>query len=340
MSNNLGPVLAFYLMVPTAFCDVPLQDETRLAVAGVDLSDDGAAQLESVLQASPDDLEARTRLLGYYSTRAFESPAFREARQRHALWVIRHRPESEIAGTPFVSLDPHLDGAAYTEARGAWLSLIDRSPRDGRLLWNAAQFLTLHDRQQARTFLEQGEALEPSDPKWARDLGHLESLGRGNDVGRSRKALQHYERALGAGDDSGLADAAKLAVETGDLDKAEVFATELLGMATNEFGFVDGDAIHHGHLVLGRIALREGDIERAKRHLLDAGRTPGSPPLNSFGPNMALAAELLEKGERTVVLQYFDLCSKFWEGGDDRLQQWAEMVKRGEMPEFGANLVY
>ena len=46
-----------------------------------------------------------------------------------------------------------------------------------------------------------------------------------------------------------------------------------------------------------------------------AGATPGSPQLDSFGPNMTLAKELLEKGQPDVVLHYFALCKNFWEDG-------------------------
>ena len=96
--------------------------------------------------------------------------------------------------------------------------------------------------------------------------------------------------------------------------------------------------MHHGNLILGRVALIEDDVERAKRHLLEAGRTSGSPSLRSFGPNMHLAQELLQRGEREVVLEYFDLCSKFWPR--PRLEEWADVVKAGGIPDFGANLNY
>jgi hypothetical protein len=49
---------------------------------------------------------------------------------------------------------------------------------------------------------------------------------------------------------------------------------------------------------LGLIAVHKNDIETARRELLESGKTPGSPTLNSFGPNMILAKELLEKGAR------------------------------------------
>ena len=68
-----------------------------------------------------------------------------------------------------------------------------------------------------------------------------------------------------------------------------------------------------------KLALQAGDVEEAKRRLLAAGKTSGSPALRSFGPNMALAEKLLEKGERDVVLEYFELCKKFWAGESYRM---------------------
>jgi hypothetical protein len=53
---------------------------------------------------------------------------------------------------------------------------------------------------------------------------------------------------------------------------------------------------------------------------------------------MLLAKELLEKGEPDAVLEYFDLCARFWKEG--RLEVWARKVRPGEIPDFGANLDY
>lgn len=50
--------------------------------------------------------------------------------------------------------------------------------------------------------------------------------------------------------------------------------------------------------VLGRILLREGDIAGAKQELAASAGTTGTPVERSFGPNMLLARELQEAGER------------------------------------------
>jgi hypothetical protein len=101
-----------------------------------------------------------------------------------------------------------------------------------------------------------------------------------------------------------------------------------------------GNAVHKANLALGRLALREGDVELAKHYLVEAGKTPGSPQLNSFGPNMLLAKELLEKGETPSVLEYLDLCAKFWSIDHGSVSTWKKMIADGKQPNFFANLLY
>ncbi|MGC9970786.1 MAG: energy transducer TonB [Bryobacteraceae bacterium] len=135
-----------------------------------------------------------------------------------------------------------------------------------------------------------------------------------------------------------LPQMAKAALAAGALDKAAAYASELLGQRERDWNY--GNAIHAGNMVLGLVALRNGSVGQAKHYLLEAGKTPGSPTLDSFGPNMALAKELLEKGEREVVLEYFSLCKAFWKMGGQRLEAWAATVRKGGVPDFGANLMY
>jgi hypothetical protein len=160
--------------------------------------------------------------------------------------------------------------------------------------------------------------------------------------GRHKKALEE----LGAAPDDiyrfyALNDAAKAAFEIGHVEEAESHARLALDLAKR---FPDdwnyGNAIHDGHMVLGRVALRRGDVETAKRELLEAGRTPGSPQLNSFGPNMSLAKDLLERKETDPVVAYFEMCGKFWEMEGGNLRRWGVRAKAGEMPDFGPNLMY
>ncbi len=138
-----------------------------------------------------------------------------------------------------------------------------------------------------------------------------------------------------------LPDWCKRAVERGKGDRASSLARELLKAAnTYPHDWNHGNAVHHGHLVLGRIALATGDLATARTELIEAGRTSGSPQLNSFGPNMRLAQELLRAGEREVVLEYLELCRQFWKMGNERLARWTADIAQGREPDFGPNLVY
>jgi hypothetical protein len=138
-----------------------------------------------------------------------------------------------------------------------------------------------------------------------------------------------------------LAEAAKVATQVGEFAAAEAWATEalkLLPTISRNWNF--GNVIHNAHLALGRVALARGDRVRAREELLLAGRTPGSPQLDSFGPNMLLARDMLRAGEREVVFEYFDECRRFWKFGDSRLRRWRRLASWHIPPDFGANLLF
>jgi len=140
-----------------------------------------------------------------------------------------------------------------------------------------------------------------------------------------------------------LRGVAARALERGDQDRAARLARELLTLAEEyRTDWNYGNAIHHGHLLLGRVALVRGDLSAAGAELLEAGRTPGSPQLNSFGPNMALARELLQKGQTAPVREYFSLCRRFWmpQFADAKLKEWESDLTAGREPRFGPHLVY
>jgi hypothetical protein len=160
------------------------------------------------------------------------------------------------------------------------------------------------------------------------------------------EALVRYEQLLQTATDQRkrfylITRAAPAALAASETAKAKSYAVELLkqaAMLRDDWNY--GNAIHVGNIVLGQIAVASKDLAEAKRRLLEAGKTPGSTQLSSFGPEMLLAKELLEKGEREVVLNYLDLCDKFWSRHADRLEQWRTAVKKGEMPDFRSNLGY
>lgn len=164
---------------------------------------------------------------------------------------------------------------------------------------------------------------------------------------------------------SELSDSLSRSYSAGDKSKAAELAKEILALA-DEFKteWYYANVVHKSHIMLGQIAADEGDLAAAKRHLhlsvaeslMPYGyemikRQPwekqevrpawkASPQMDSFGPDMSLAAFLLGKGEKDDVLKYLDECEKFWKMGGEKLGEWREQIKAGETPNFGANMKY
>jgi hypothetical protein len=138
-----------------------------------------------------------------------------------------------------------------------------------------------------------------------------------------------------------LANLAKVAFEAGNLDKATAYAQELLQMASQypkDWNY--GNAIYYGHFVLGRVALHGGNATEAAAQLVAAGATTGSPQLNSFGPNVTLAKELLAAGQSQSVLDYLAECKSFWKMDRGKLDEWIGAIRAGKAPDFTSNLDY
>jgi hypothetical protein len=138
-----------------------------------------------------------------------------------------------------------------------------------------------------------------------------------------------------------LTHIARVAFKAGEMDKASTYANQILAMvAGHEPDGWYGQGTHKAHTVLGRIALRKGDVDSAGRHLLAAGDIKGGITLDSFGPSMVLAKELLEVGKQNVVMVYLAQCKKFWPRGEKQLSEWINDIRRGDTPRFGPNLNY
>ena len=128
---------------------------------------------------------------------------------------------------------------------------------------------------------------------------------------------------------------AKAAWAAGDRGAARERAERVLAALPEQKRDWDyGNVLHEMEILLGRVALEEGDLEKADLHLLRAAATPGSPQLDSFGPDWTLASDLLERGRREAVSTYVLRVEKFWESGRDQLQEWKRLLAAGQTPQF------
>lgn len=344
--------------------------------AGLKLTEEEAGALEERLARNARDTEARSQLVVYYHRGSLLDPRHRRRHSEHVLWLVRNEPQAPVLATPHAEIAPHGDADGYTAGKHAWSSHLEREPTNVTFLRHASTFLSDHqDRALVVGALRKGQSLDADDPWWPEKLGHLHlqaavfgrhlseriELQTGFDadtlelpdglsdllLGPQEQgdiallALEQLERAYElAGSDGergplldGLATAALLAER---YDDATGYAKAMLGTEPDASG--DQAQIHKGNIILGRVALAEEDVPQAKFHLLEAGSVSGAPTISSFGPNMRLAADLLERGEREVVLEYFELCATFWR--NEKLKDWAALVKGGRTPDFGGNLFY
>lgn len=319
----------------------------RLSIAGRTLSADEANKLEKTLATNPNDVAARVSLIAYYSTSQDDSSRTRKGDQ--ALWFIRNMPDSEILKRIVqIRLDPVLD-KAFPEAKQLWLDNLNKYQGNTTVIENAADFFAINDKSFAEKLIKEAARLEPNNPRWPLELGQelmLEMQSTKGEARRDLAAAAYEQYSLAYSMSKGIAEKSSLlirlpvaAFEAGDLKHAREWAAEILNQAGDKQNPLLADAVHHAQIVLGRLALVNGDVQEAKERLLLAGQTAGSPSLKSFGPNMSLAEDLLEKGERETVIKYFDECATFWMH-KEKLDQWTSEVKAGHTPQFGPNLVY
>jgi tetratricopeptide (TPR) repeat protein len=306
--------------------------------------------LENQMPGDSGDVALREKTIACYwdaQVRAiFSSEKGKELERRrveHVLWMIQHFPDRDSAGDGPASAMASSEN--YIRIRHEWMSQVQAHSSDVNVLANAAHFMDSSDVDKAEELASRAHTLDPKNVRAARFLAEVyeRKMHRANPELRiqlAQQALQLREQswnptepAPGYSAVRELQQLAKDAFEAGDNTKARKYAEDLSRRD-------DGDGIHQGNLMLGRLALKNGNVEEAKSRLLAAGKTLGSPSLGSFGPNMMLASELLQRGQREVVIQYFDECEEFWKTGGNKLDEWRQAVRQGRIPNFGANLIY
>jgi tetratricopeptide (TPR) repeat protein len=225
--------------------------------------------------------------------------------------------------------------------------------------------LLAEDRDKAEALIRAGQKQRPGAHLWAMDVQTLfagdvftgKRLQGKERVAHFKYSLEYLQEsydvaveALKKAPDERLQevllglqiDLALAALEAGETELAKKHAAETLRKNIDGKNWNYGNTIHNANQILGRGALREGELADAKTYLLKAGATPGSPQLNSFGPQMQLARELLEKGEKETVLQYLDLVSKFWASDKEQselskqhaalIAGWKREIADGKIP--------
>ncbi|MEO6708830.1 MAG: tetratricopeptide repeat protein, partial [Planctomycetota bacterium] len=263
----------------------------RAFEGGLSIDISSVVAIGVALETDPDNVLLRATLAGAtLGIQMLGKDQHQDLVLSNLLWWIGHHPDSAIISWPR-RITP-MRGAPDANAllSKAWRRALAADPDNIRVLQNAADFLGYEHSEQAKELLLKACQLAPDDPAPRERLGDLLTTGRRHIMTPRewREALEHYESALSKREDDSpiqllLEKVCKAALEVGELDRARAVATQLLIRAKQDpEDWNTGNAVHDANQVLGRVALREGDVESAKRHLLAAGRTSGSPQLDSF----------------------------------------------------------
>jgi TonB family protein len=174
----LAIILVLRVEAQTSRMDEFLAQEHRmslLAREGYKFTNEQAASLEEAVARTPDDLDGRARLLGYYfapGSQALGVEAPIQARRRHILWLIGNHPDSALLMTSEATLDARgqslADPEGYDQARKAWIALTANANKDASafVLGNAGRFFQLHDRALAVQCFARARQLDPENAVW------------------------------------------------------------------------------------------------------------------------------------------------------------------------------
>jgi len=283
--------------------------------------------------------------------------------EHHAAWPL-DSPEAAYIRRTCTMADPSQRSLPSVSTK----DLVDYETRLKDPQYSVIELLAV-DRDKAEALIRAGQKQRPGAHLWAMDVQTLFAadqftgkslLGKAR-VAHFKLALEYLQEsydisveALNKAPNEQLQrvlpglqiDLAHAALEANDTELAKQHASETLQKNTDDTNDNYGNIIHNANQILGRCALREGKLADAKAYLLKAGSTPGSPQLNSFGPQLQLARELLEKGEKETVLQYLDLVSKFWASDNEEsaigkqeskehaalIEVWKREIAEGKIP--------
>jgi tetratricopeptide (TPR) repeat protein len=305
-----------------------------LLYTGKSISKSKANELETELKQTPDKIDDRLLLIGYYTSNVRDGLDKLRLRA-HVLWIIGNHPEHPA--TAELSLrDLPDDPDGNNQILQLWQHNLESRPDDVAVLKNAEKFLFGKDPAAADRLIHRIAEEEPSNPQWAAELAQLYRMFGipGEDFKNpTDRALEEYNRVLAltrnpAARRSLSGDMADAAFKIGDFPAAAELARIYLKSS-------DRPAVQRANTILGRVALRAGDITSAKEYLLNSVDSGAARDIAFSGPILILAKELFERGERDAVLQYLENCLALWPRGEPILRLWIGEIQAGKTPNFG-----
>jgi tetratricopeptide (TPR) repeat protein len=304
-----------------------------LLYSGKNLTKAKADDLEAAVRKDPEKIDERLVLIGYYSSQG-KTQGDRTRLRTLVLWMVEKHPEHPATAEPSLrDLPDDVDGNLQIMA--LWQKHLESHADDIAVLKNAEKFFFSKDPAKADQLVHRIAEKEPTNQEWPNELAQLYRMFGipGEHFDAPQRADEAYKRVLALtrnpiARESLAGEMAVAAFKMGDFPGAAEFAKIQLGSK-------DKSAPQRANTILGRVALRSGDVASAKQYLLDSSKSEAANDISLSGPSMSLAKELLEKGERETVLQYLDNCLTLWPRGENVLQVWIADIRKGKTPNFG-----
>jgi tetratricopeptide (TPR) repeat protein len=305
-----------------------------LLYSGKSLSKPKAEEFEATIRKTPEKVDERLVLIGYYTANG-KSSLDRGRLRTHVLWMIENHPEHPATAEPSLRDLPD-DVEGNTKILELWRKNVEMHPDDFAVLKNAEKFFFGKDPVEADRLIHRISEQEPNNREWPNELAQLYRMFGipGEPIDNpGQRATEAYNRVLAltrptAAREALAGDMAEAAFKLGDFAGAAALAKiHLLGK--------DRTAPQRANTVLGRVALRSGDIAGANQYLLNSSGPEAEKDIVLSGPTMILAKELLAQGQQDAVLQYLTNCLSLWPRGENVLQIWIAEIKNGRTPNFG-----
>jgi len=326
-------------------------------MADMPASDD-FERLESEVEKNPTSEAARERLLEALSA---DPERFDDPRRFELIeWFLEHNPRNSLCATPFMRVNPETAPEAYGKLKARWLALVADAPADLQLVRGAAAFVAAESLDEGKRLLKAAIAHRPDDAKLWLDLGRMSQ-----DPG---ERLAAFEKARDAGETlpNLLVWIATTSFKAGDYVKAEHAAVELMQLVdeartrlgdkldwpergaalwrrareasssdTDAGELTDGIAQHAyrkhwAQTVLGLLAGRDGDVDRAVSYLRESANVRPEYRLSSYGPSLDLVREVCARGRWNEGLEYLRAWEHAWD--HPRLREWIAAVEERRLP--------
>jgi hypothetical protein len=193
----------------------------------------------------------------------------------------------------------------------------------------------------ARGLVERALAVQPdSQPARAMKV-HLTNAEQGRRQFQLMRLPRAERAALPPGDQMLLAfGQMRESWMNGKPAEAAASARELLVLARRNPGEeLHGDAVFDANIVLGKPALRRGNVKEAVHHLLTASGTPGSERLRQGQFELNLSRAIVDAGEREAAAQFLErMAPKTIR--DAQFQEWAAAIRKGINPDLIPTMTY